>query len=298
MVVDACLCAHPEAEKKIGAGQDVPVATTPSTTLGAMVMRVGGTCEDFSYRKCVEILPGYSHPVRPPAGAAAGAAAGRPRRPRRTRRGEERQGGRSVAESRRPMRRRATTQTPRRFMLRVVQTSAPSISRHLSVRRPTAHPYHARRSFRSPLYPALGSRRSAAPSPTTRSSFVRASSSFAPDQRGRPERRVRHPRRRRERSEPLRGGPVPPPVRASTALHGIAPARAALRRRRVARAAPAAGRAGRRAAGGRRGLPTRRGADRALGRRRAVRRVVVRADASRATRRHPRRGSTPPRPRG
>ena len=66
MVVDACLRrAHPEAEKKIGAGvKTFQIRNHPEhDTRCYMVMRVDGTCEDFSYRKCVEILfPGYSHP--------------------------------------------------------------------------------------------------------------------------------------------------------------------------------------------------------------------------------------------
>ena len=72
MVVDACLRrAHPEAEKKIGAGvKTFQIRNHPEhDTRCYMVMRVDGTCEDFSYRKCVEILfPGYSHPVRAAGG--------------------------------------------------------------------------------------------------------------------------------------------------------------------------------------------------------------------------------------
>ena len=63
--------AHPEAEKKIGAGvKTFQIRNHPEhDTRCYMVMRVDGTCEDFSYRKCVEILfPGYSHPVRAAGG--------------------------------------------------------------------------------------------------------------------------------------------------------------------------------------------------------------------------------------
>jgi hypothetical protein len=60
MVVDQCLrTAHPEAEKKIGCGvKTFQIRTHPEHDSRCYsVMRTDGSCEDFSYRKCVEVTP-------------------------------------------------------------------------------------------------------------------------------------------------------------------------------------------------------------------------------------------------
>ena len=68
MVVEPCLReAHPEAEKKIGCGiSSFQIRTHPDHDSRCyMVVRTDGTCEDFSYRKCVEkLFPGWEPPVR------------------------------------------------------------------------------------------------------------------------------------------------------------------------------------------------------------------------------------------
>lgn len=68
MVVEPCLReAHPEAEKKIGCGiSSFQIRTHPEHDSRCyMVVRTDGTCEDFSYRKCVEkLFPGWEPPVR------------------------------------------------------------------------------------------------------------------------------------------------------------------------------------------------------------------------------------------
>ena len=68
MVVEACLRdAHPEAEKKIGCGiKSFQIRTHPEHDSRCyMVVRTDGTCEDFSYRKCVEkLFPGWEPPAR------------------------------------------------------------------------------------------------------------------------------------------------------------------------------------------------------------------------------------------
>ena len=68
MVVEACLRdAHPEAEKKIGCGiKSFQIRTHPEHDSRCyMVVRTDGTCENFSYRKCVEkLFPGWEPPAR------------------------------------------------------------------------------------------------------------------------------------------------------------------------------------------------------------------------------------------
>ena len=82
MVVDECLrTAHPEAEKKIGCGvKAFQIRNHPEhDTRCYSVVRTDGTCEDFSYRKCVEkLFPGWTPPApRNAGGKNAGRGGGR-----------------------------------------------------------------------------------------------------------------------------------------------------------------------------------------------------------------------------
>ena len=81
MVVDECLRrAHPEAEKKIGCGiKTFQIRTHPEhDTRCYSVVRTDGSCEDFSYRKCVEkLFPGYTPPTRSGHGNSSGGSGGR-----------------------------------------------------------------------------------------------------------------------------------------------------------------------------------------------------------------------------
>ena len=78
MVVEACLRdAHPEADKKIGCGvKTFQIRNHPEhDTRCYMVLRTDGSCEDFSYRKCVEALfPGFTPAVKSGAGGRGGMA--------------------------------------------------------------------------------------------------------------------------------------------------------------------------------------------------------------------------------
>lgn len=83
MVVEACLRdAHPEAGKKIGCGvKTFQIRNHPEhDTRCYMVLRTDGSCEDFSYRKCVEALfPGFTPAVKSGAGGRGGRGGGRGR---------------------------------------------------------------------------------------------------------------------------------------------------------------------------------------------------------------------------
>jgi len=75
MVVDECLRRHPDADKKIGAGvKTFQIRNHPEhDTRCYMVVRTDGSCEDFSYRKCVEVLfPGFTNAVRSGGGGGRG----------------------------------------------------------------------------------------------------------------------------------------------------------------------------------------------------------------------------------
>ena len=98
MVVDACLRrAHPEADKKIGCGvKTFQIRNHPEhDTRCYMVLRTDGSCEDFSYRKCVEALfPGFTPAVKSGAGGRGGRGGGRGRGAARGGRGGGRGRGR------------------------------------------------------------------------------------------------------------------------------------------------------------------------------------------------------------
>ena len=107
MVVEPCLrTAHPDAEKKIGSGiKAFQIRTHPEhETRCYTVIRTDGTTEDFSYRKCVEVLfPGYT----PNAPKNSGGRGGRPRRGRPRKRRRRPRKRRRRSRWRRPRRRRA-----------------------------------------------------------------------------------------------------------------------------------------------------------------------------------------------
>ena len=94
MVVAECLKrAHPEATRKIGAGvKTFQIRNHPEhDTRCYMVLRSDGSSEDFSYRKCVEVLfPGFTPQVRSNAGGRGGGRGGA--RSARGRRGALRSG--------------------------------------------------------------------------------------------------------------------------------------------------------------------------------------------------------------
>jgi uncharacterized membrane protein YgcG len=97
-VVDECLRrAHPDAEKKIGCGvKTFQIRNHPEhDTRCYMVLRTDGSCEDFSYRKCVEALfPGFSTTIRSSGGGGRGGRGGRGGE--RGRKGGARGGGRGA----------------------------------------------------------------------------------------------------------------------------------------------------------------------------------------------------------
>jgi hypothetical protein len=80
MVVEPCLrTAHPDAEKKIGSGiKAFQIRTHPEhETRCYTVIRTDGTTEDFSYRKCVEVLfPGYTPNAPKNSGGRGGGRGG------------------------------------------------------------------------------------------------------------------------------------------------------------------------------------------------------------------------------